>query len=129
MVSAMLRHFVGNIFVVAACTACKIATFVGKIFVARPSTTKTTNILPYENYPLYGKCTSMLTDLSSRCRCEVKKLRNIYIVESISLKKSDTMQILHPNIIVHYITALNASIIYTVERVIFVGQNIRGFCD
>ena len=32
----------------------KVASFVGKIFVVRPSTTKTTNILPHENYPLYG---------------------------------------------------------------------------
>ena len=27
---------------------------VGKIFVVQCSTTKTTNILPHENYPLYG---------------------------------------------------------------------------
>ncbi len=49
--SAILRHFVGNIFVVAACTACikvgKVASFVGKIFVVRPPTTKTTNITRY----------------------------------------------------------------------------------
>ena len=32
----------------------KVASFVGKIFVVRPSTMKTTNILPHENYPLYG---------------------------------------------------------------------------
>ncbi len=47
----------GNIFVVAACTTgkgIKVASFVGKIFVVRPSTTKTTNILPHKNYPLYG---------------------------------------------------------------------------
>ncbi len=31
----------------------KVALFVGKIFVVRHSTTKTTNILPHENYPLY----------------------------------------------------------------------------
>ncbi len=31
-----------------------VASFVGKIFVIRPPTTKTTNILPHENYPLYG---------------------------------------------------------------------------
>ena len=31
----------------------KVASFVGKIFVVRPSITKTTNILPHENYPLY----------------------------------------------------------------------------
>ncbi len=49
-----MRHFVGNIFVVAACTKVgKVASFVGKIFI-RHSTTKTTNILPHENYPLYG---------------------------------------------------------------------------
>ncbi len=42
--SAILRHFVGNIFVVAACTQVKV----GKVasFVVRPPTTKTTNILP-----------------------------------------------------------------------------------
>ncbi len=32
----------------------KVASFVGKIFVVRSSTTKTTNILPHENYPVYG---------------------------------------------------------------------------
>ncbi len=32
----------------------KVASFVGKIFVVRPPTTKTTNILPHENYTLYG---------------------------------------------------------------------------
>ena len=32
----------------------KVASFVGKIFVIRPPTTKTTNILPHKNYPLYG---------------------------------------------------------------------------
>ncbi len=32
----------------------KVASFVGKIFMIRPSTTKTTNILPHENYPLYN---------------------------------------------------------------------------
>ena len=31
-----------------------VEAFVGKIFVVRPPTTKTTNILPHENYPLYG---------------------------------------------------------------------------
>ncbi len=48
----------GNIFVVAACTAGnlvgKVALFVGKMFVVRPRTTKATNILPHENYLLYG---------------------------------------------------------------------------
>ncbi len=44
----------GNIFVVAAWIVGKVASFVGKIFVVRPPTTKTTNILPHENYPLYG---------------------------------------------------------------------------
>ncbi len=43
-----------NIFVVAAWIVGKVASFVGKIFVVRPPTTKTTNILPHENYPLYG---------------------------------------------------------------------------
>ncbi len=32
----------------------KVASFVGKIFVVRPPTTKTTNILPHDNYTLYG---------------------------------------------------------------------------
>ena len=32
----------------------KVASFVGKIFVVRLPTTKTTNILPHENYTLYG---------------------------------------------------------------------------
>ena len=31
----------------------KVASFMGKIFVVRPSTTKTMNILPHGNYPLY----------------------------------------------------------------------------
>ncbi len=56
----------GNIFVVAACTAGKVgkvASFVGKIFVVRPPTTKTTNILPHENYTLYGMYT-VLTHFS-----------------------------------------------------------------
>ncbi len=51
--SAILRHFVGNIFVVAACTAGKGRqgpSFVGKMFVVRPPTT---NILPHENYTHY----------------------------------------------------------------------------
>ena len=43
---------------VAACTAGKgidkVALFVGKIFVVRLSTTKTMNILPHENHPLYN---------------------------------------------------------------------------
>ena len=33
----------------------KVALFVGKIFVDRPSTTKTTNIFPNENYPVYSQ--------------------------------------------------------------------------
>ncbi len=41
-----VASFVGKIFV------GKI--FVGKIFVVIPPTTKTTNILPHENYQLYG---------------------------------------------------------------------------
>ncbi len=32
----------------------KVVLFVGKIFVVRPSTMITTNILPHENYQLYG---------------------------------------------------------------------------
>ncbi len=32
----------------------KVTSFVGKMLVVRPSTTKTTNILLHENYPLYG---------------------------------------------------------------------------
>ncbi len=34
--------------------ASKVTSFVGKIFVVQCSTTKTTNILPHENYQLYG---------------------------------------------------------------------------
>ncbi len=53
--SAILRHFVGNIFVVGLQVKVgKVASFVGEIFVVRPPTTKTTNILPHENYTLYG---------------------------------------------------------------------------
>ncbi len=33
----------------------KVASFVGKIFVVRPPTTKTTNIFPHENYMLYRR--------------------------------------------------------------------------
>ncbi len=48
----------GNIFVVAVLAlqvkVGKVASFMSKIFVVRPPTTKTTNILPHENYPLYG---------------------------------------------------------------------------
>ena len=33
----------------------KVASFVGKIFVVRLPTTKTTNILLHENYTLYGR--------------------------------------------------------------------------
>ncbi len=43
---------------VSACTAGKgtLASFVGKIFVVKCSTTNITNIyFPYENYPLYVK--------------------------------------------------------------------------
>ncbi len=44
----------GNIFVVAAWIVGKGRQgrfiFVGKIFVVRPPTTKTTNVLPHENY-------------------------------------------------------------------------------
>ncbi len=50
--SAILRDFVCNIFVVAACTAGKVGNVAS--FMVRPLTTKTTNILPHENYPLYG---------------------------------------------------------------------------
>ena len=49
--------FRGKIFVVARYKPHPIATtrrFVGKYFVVRFSTTKTTKILPLENYPLYG---------------------------------------------------------------------------
>ncbi len=52
----------GDIFVVAACTAGKGRQgrlFMGKIFVVRPPTTKTTNILPHENYTLYGNCSTL----------------------------------------------------------------------
>ncbi len=52
----------GNIFVVAACTAGKGRQgrlFMGKIFVVRPPTTKSTNIWPHENYTLYGSFISL----------------------------------------------------------------------
>ncbi len=48
---AIFSHFVDNIFIVKV---GKVASFVGKIFMVRLSTSKTTNILPHENYPLYG---------------------------------------------------------------------------
>ncbi len=47
----------GNIFVLELALQVKVgkvASFVGKIFVVRAPTTKTTNILPHENYTLYG---------------------------------------------------------------------------
>ncbi len=48
----------GNIFVglllVLQVKVGKVASFVGKIFVVIPPTTKTTNILPHEKYTLYG---------------------------------------------------------------------------
>ncbi len=47
----VFSQFVVFIFVVAACTAGKVASFVGKIFVVQYSTTKTTDILPPR--PLY----------------------------------------------------------------------------
>ena len=66
--SAILRHFVDNVFVVSAWIVGKevgkVASFVGKIFVVRPPTTKTTNILPHENYQLYG--TRLFKGLESR---------------------------------------------------------------
>ena len=53
-----------NIFVVAAWIVGKgigkVASFVGKIFVVRPPTT---NILPHENYQLYGR--EMLASLET----------------------------------------------------------------
>ncbi len=42
----------------------KVASFVGKIFMVRASTTKTTktmNILPHENYQLYGSVLISMT--------------------------------------------------------------------
>ena len=57
----------GNIFVVGAALQVKVgkvASFVGKIFVVRPPTTKTTNILPHENYTLYGRLTFLLMSYS-----------------------------------------------------------------
>ncbi len=52
-------HFVDNIFVLLFCTAGKVVSFVGKIFVVRPSTTKTMNILPPRKLPsIYGICSA-----------------------------------------------------------------------
>ena len=51
------RLFRGKIFMVARYKPHPIATtrrFVGNYFMVRFSTTKTTKILPLENYPLYG---------------------------------------------------------------------------
>ncbi len=53
----------GTIFVVAAWIVGKGRQgrfFVGKIFVVKHSTTKTTNSLPHENYPLYGNLLELL---------------------------------------------------------------------
>ncbi len=55
--SAILIHCVGNISwleLALQVKVGKVASFVGKIFVVRPPTTKTTNILLHENYTLYG---------------------------------------------------------------------------
>ena len=54
---AKFRLFRGKIFVSRGINHTPIHTtrhFVGKYFVVRFSTTKTTKILPLENYPLYG---------------------------------------------------------------------------
>ncbi len=67
----------GNIFVVAACTAGKGRQgrlFVGKIFVVRPPTTKTTNIWPHENYTLYG--IAYPAYLSDKAIVQINDLRN-----------------------------------------------------
>ncbi len=47
----------------------KVASFVGKIFMVRPSTTKTTNILPHESYPLY---TVLSVEISSVAESEIE---------------------------------------------------------
>ncbi len=57
----------------------KVASFVGKIFAVQYSTTKITNILPHENYQLYGmrKChysiqrlnQNILMYLRTKCVC------------------------------------------------------------
>ncbi len=43
----------------------KVASFVGKIFVVRAPTTISTNILPHENYPLYGAYITAIVGYSS----------------------------------------------------------------
>ncbi len=65
-----ISQFVVYIFVVSACTAgkgSKVTSFVGKIFVVECSTTKTTNILPHENYPLYGSVHAQYHAQQSPC--------------------------------------------------------------
>ena len=56
---AILRHFTWVIFswleLALQVKVGKVASFVGKIFVVRPPTTKTTNTLPHENYTLLVK--------------------------------------------------------------------------
>ncbi len=67
----------GNIFVLAACTQVKVgkvASFVGKIFVVRPPTTKTMNILPHENYTLYG-----IIEVKPACRFWLSLQGNNYV--------------------------------------------------
>ena len=42
----------------------RVASFVGKIFVVRTSTTKTTNILHHENYQLYIRYIALLSTVA-----------------------------------------------------------------
>ncbi len=61
--SAILRHLVGIFSWLLLALQVKVGTvasFVGKIFVVRPPTTKTTNIFPHENYTLYGSTTQIV---------------------------------------------------------------------
>ena len=72
--SAILRHFVGNISwleLALQVKVGKVASFVGKIFVVRPPTTKTTNILPHENYTLRY----LVNYNINRCNCESNVLK------------------------------------------------------
>ncbi len=53
----------------------KVALFVGKIFAIQCSTTKTTNILPHENHPLY-----------------------IYTVHNVGYRALQNLTIIQPNV-------------------------------
>ncbi len=74
----------------------KVASFVSKIFVVRPLTTKTANILPHENYPLY--IYGSQTYMQHSCKQTVPTIENLYLQletsralpSSCSIKKTTT---------------------------------------